>query len=223
MATTVREIIARAYTLLNNVSEEELNPVVALEQYSVTVSEMQHEKILGNANPEIRKASIVFSDESGTANDVLDDFTEDVVFARFNSQTINLTSVNTLDLFKGSGQQAVAFYKDSSTGTPVPKVELAIQMPGTLEIWYEPRKAFGETEESNIELEDVFKYLLSTRLAYNCSKYIIFKDPQREANKMFMVQGLKEQSEYAKDLYKTKVNKIDVGNRPYSRIPYTAR
>lgn len=222
MATTVREIISRAYTLLNNASEDELSPMVALEQYSVTVSEMQHEKILGNINPEIRKAEVAFTDESGIANDVLSDFTEDVVFARFNGQVIHVTTANTLDLFKQTGQQAAAFYKDSSTGTVVPKIELAQKIAGTLEVWYEPRAPFGEAEESNIELEDIFKYLLSTRLAYNCSKYLIFKDPQKEANKMYLIQGLREQSEYAKDLYKTKVNRLDVGNRPYARIPFSA-
>lgn len=222
MATTVREIISRAYTLLNNASEEELDLMVVLEQYSVTVSEMQHERILGNVNPEIRKASIAFADESGIANDVLSDFTEDVVFARFNGQVIQLTTANTLDLFKQTGQQAVAFYKDSTSGTVVPKIELAQKIAGTLEIWYEPRVPFGETEESNIELEDIFKYLLSTRLAYNCCKYLMFKDPLKEANKVVLAQGLREQSEYAKDLYKTKVNRIEVGNRPYARIPYSA-
>lgn len=223
MATTVREIISRAYTLLNNASEEELDFMVALQQYAVTVSEMQHEKILGSANPEIRKAEIVFSDTTGIANDILADFTEDVVFARFNNLPIQVTTANTLDLFRGMNQQAVAFYKEIVNGTPVPKIELAVKVVGTLEIWYEPRALFGETEASNIELEDVFKHLLSTRLAYNLGKYVIFKEPAKEANKVLLLQGLREQAEYAKDLYKTKVNKVEVGNRPYARIPYASR
>lgn len=223
MATTVREIISRAYSLLNNVSEEELSPIVALEQYAITVSEMQHEKILGNINPEIRKAEIVFSDDSGIANDTLPAFTEDVVFARFSEMPLQVVPVNTLDIYKDSGQQAVAFYKDSTSGTPVSKVELAVKMTGTLTVWYEPRTVFGEKETDNIMLEDEFKHLLSTRLAFNCGKYVIFNDERKEANKMMLLQGLKEQADYAKDLYKTRMNRIDVGNRPFSRLPYMSR
>lgn len=223
MATTVREIIGRAYTLLNNPLESELDLLVALEQYAVTVSEMQHERILGNLNPEIRKVTLAFGDDITVQNDTLTDFTEDVVFARFNSSTIPVVPVNTLDLYKGMSQQAVAFYKDSSSGTAVAKIELAIPDSGTLEIWYEPRSAFGETEESNIELEDIFKHLLSTRLAFNLGKYVIFYDQAKEASKPLMLQGLREQAEYAKDLYKIKVNRLDMGNRPYPRLPYNAR
>lgn len=208
---------------MNNVSEEELSLIVALEQYAITVSEMQHEKILGNMNPEIRKAEVVFTDDTGIKNDTLTAFTEDVVFAKFEETAIPVVPVNTLDIYKDSSQQAVAFYKDSTTGTPVAKIELAKKIPGTLYVWYEPRTSFGEREVDNILLDDEYKHLLSTRLAYNLCKYVNFSDPQKEANKMLLFQGLKEQADYAKDLYKIKVNRLDVGNRPYTRLPYMAR
>lgn len=60
MATTVKEIIGSAYILLNNASEEELDLAVALTQYGITLSEMQHELISGYRNPEIKKITAVF-------------------------------------------------------------------------------------------------------------------------------------------------------------------
>lgn len=221
--TKVNEIIARAYSLLNHPTDEELGAITAMEQYAVTASEMQFENILGNINPEIRKATIVFTDDTGIKTESLAEFTEDVVFARFEETAIPVVPVNTLDIYKDSSQQAAAFYKDSSTGTVITKVELAKKIPGTLEVWYEPRYEIEETGPDLILLEDDYKYLLSVRLAYNLCKYVNFNDPKKDANKMMLLQGLKEQSEYAKDLYKTKVNRLDVGNRPYTKLPYMAR
>lgn len=222
MATTVKEVIGMAYTLLNNASEEELDYVVALQQYGLTVDEMQHERISGYRNPEIRKAVINFTGTSEPENDTLTDFIEDVVFLRFGERTIEEVPVNMLDLYKDMRQQAVAFYTDMTTGTPVKKIALAVQVPGDLEIWYEPRVTVSTDESTNVDLEDSYKYLLAARLAYNCSKYVIFKDQAKEANKQLLIMGLKEQSSKARDLYLSKVNKIGSGNRPYSKLPYCA-
>lgn len=222
MATTVKEIIGTAYTLLNNASEEDLDYAVALEQYALTASEMQHEKISGYRNPEIIKASVVFSDTTGIVNDTLTDFVEDVVFLRFNEQTVEEVPVNMLDLYEDIGQQAVAFYTDWTTGSAVKKIALSVKITGTLDIWYEPRTVVDGRVTANIDLEDSLKHLLATRLAFNCCKYIIFKDQAKEANKQYLVQGLMQQASYARDLYMAKVNKIGSGNRPYTRMPYTA-
>lgn len=221
MATTVKEVLSKAYALLNNASEEELDYVVALEQYGLTVDEMQHEQISGYRNPEIRKALIVFSDESGEVNDTLTDFEGDVVFLRFNTQTIEEVPVNMLDLYRQMNQQAAAFYTQADDPA-VAKVSLAVNMPGTLEVWYEPRFVVSTDQTSNIILEDVYKHLLAARLAYNCSKYVIYKDPAKEANKQLMIAGLREQASKARDLYVAKVNKFGSGNRPFSRLPYSA-
>jgi hypothetical protein len=95
-------------------------------------------------------------------------------------------------------------------------------MDGDLEIWYEPRGLVSRGESGNVDLEDAYKYLLACRLADNCAKYVIFKEPAKEANKQLMMAGLKEQASKARDLYIAKVNKFDSGNRTFTRIPYNA-
>lgn len=222
MATTVKEVVGMTYMLLNNASEEELDYVVVLQQYGVTVDEMQHERISGYRNPEIRKAQVTFADDTGIVNDTLTDFMEDIVLLRFNESTVEEVSSNMLNDFKDMNQQAVSFYKDLSSGTAVAKIELAIKTAGVLEIWYEPRTVASTSDENNILVEDAYKFLLATRLAFNCCKYAIYKDPVKEANKPLMMTGLREQASRARDLYLDKVNKIGSGNRPYSRLPYYA-
>lgn len=222
MATTVKEVLGMAYTLLNNASEEELDYAVALEQYGITVSEMQHEKISGYTNPEIIKSTVTFDALTGEENDTLTDYVGDVVFLRFNKEVVQQAPINMLDMYENMGQQAVAFYSDKSTGTSVNKIALAIKMDGDLEIWYEPRPTVSRSESGNVDLEDAYKYLLACRLADNCCKYVIFKDPAKENNKQFMIAGLKEQASKARDLYIARVNKFDSGNRPFTRIPYNA-
>ena len=222
MATTVKEVLGMAYTLLNNASEEELDYAVALEQYGLTVSEMQHEKISGYTNPEIIKATVTFDALTGEESDTLSDLVGDVVFLRFNKEVVQKAPINMLDMYENMGQQAVAFYSDKSTGTAVKKIALAIKMDGELEVWYEPRTTVSRDEDTDIQLEDTYKYLLSCRLAYNCAKYVIYKDQAKEANKQTMFLGLKEQASKARDLYIARVNKFDSGGRPFTRLPYNA-
>jgi len=221
MATTVKEVLGMAYTLLNNASEEELDYAVALEQYGLTVSEMQHEKISGYTNPEIIKATVTFDALTGEESDTLSDLVGDVVFLRFNKEVVQQAPINMLDMYENMGQQAVAFYTDKTSGT-AKKIALAIKMDGDLEVWYEPRTTVSRDQTTNIELQDAYKFLLACRLAYNCGKYVIFKDQAKEANKQLMLSGLAEQSARARDLYIARVNKFDSGGRPFTRLPYNA-
>lgn len=222
MATTVKEVLGMAYTLLNNASEEELDYAVALEQYGLTVSEMQHEKISGYTNPEIIKATVTFDALTGEQNDTLSDLIGDVVFLRFNKEVVQKAPINMLDMYENMGQQAVAFYTDKSNNGSVKKIALAIKMDGDLEVWYEPRPTVSRLDSGNVDLEDAYKYLLACRLAYNCAKYVIYKDQLKEANKQGMFLALKEQASKARDLYIARVNMFDSGGRPFTRIPYNA-
>jgi hypothetical protein len=223
MATTVKEIIGSAYTLLNNASEEELDLAVALTQYGITLSEMQHEKISGYRNPEIIKAIVTFAEEQTQEDDTLENFSGDVVLLRFNGTPISQVPFNMLDEYRLMDQQAAAFYTDLSGEAPQKKIELARAHPGDLEIWYEPRATVDINHEGNASVEDAYKFLLVTRLAFNCSKYVIYNDPRKEQNKQLMVAGLLQQASYAKDLYMATVNKTVDTSRPYPRLPYSAR
>jgi len=218
MSVKVREIIASAYMLLNNASEQELDYMVAIEKYSVVASKMQQEKILGSNTPDIVKTTLDFTD-TGIADETFTDFTEDVVYLKFNEAIIPQVPITLLDTYRESGAQAVAFYKESGVG----KVELAQKQSGTLYVWYEPRPLINRADDDNSEIEDAFKYLMSTRLAYALIYYVHFKDPQKEADKGLLLRGLQEESSEAKDIYKEKVNRIDNGNKPFSRIPFMAR
>jgi hypothetical protein len=224
MATTVKEIIGSAYTLLNNASEEELDLAVALTQYGITLSEMQHEKISGYRNPEIIKAIVTFAEEQTQEDDTLENFSGDVVLLRFNGTPIPQVPFNMLDEYRLMDQQAAAFYTDLSGEAPQKRIELARAHPGDLEIWYEPR-ATVEIDHSAgyADVEDAYKFLLATRLAYNCSKYVLYNDPRKEANKPVMIPALMQQASYAKDLYMAAVNKTVDTSRPYPRLPYSAR
>lgn len=224
MATTVKEIIGSAYTLLNNASEEELDLAVVLTQYGITLSEMQHEKISGYRNPEIIKATVTFAEEETQEDDTLANFSGDVVLLRFNGNTVPQVPFNMLDEYRLLGQQAVAFYTDLSGVAPQKKIALARALPGDLDIWYEPRVTVDINHQgTSIVIEDAYKYLLATRLAYNCSKYVLYTDPRKEANKQLMIPALMQQAAYAKDLYMAAVNKTVDTSRPYPRLPYSAR
>jgi hypothetical protein len=244
MATTVREILGSAYALLNNASEEELDLAVALTQYGITVSEMRHEKISGYRNPEIRKALISFAEEDSEQDGTLSEFEGDVVLLRFNGTPIPQVPFNMLDEYRLMDQQAAAFYTDvsgvsqtinlvddegniqyvqSAPPAPQKKIQLARALPGDLEIWYEPRATVEINQEGNADIEDAYKYLLVTRLAYNCSKYVLYNDPRKEQNKQIMIPALMQQAAYAKDLYMATVNKTVDTSRPYPRLPYSAR
>lgn len=223
MATTVKEIIGSAYTLLNNASEEELDLSVALTQYGITLSEMQHEKISGYRNPEIRKETVSFAEEDTEEDDTLVDFDGDVVLLRFNNTPIPHVPFNMLEEYRLMDQQAAAFYTDLSTGAPQKKIKLARPIAGDLDIWYEPSTVVDINHQGNSEVEDAYKYLLATRLAYNCSKYVLYTDPRKEANKQIMIPALLQQAAYAKDLYIARVNKTVDTSRPYPRLPYSAR
>ena len=226
MATLIKEILASAFALADNPTEEELSYITAMEQYAVVASEMQNEKILGYRNTSISKTSVTFSDNTGIVNDTLTDFVEDVVFLQFNQQSVEEVPVNMLDLFRNIGQQAVAFYDEvtGSSGSRVStkKIALALKVTGTLEVWYEPRPTVNRAETDNIELEDSYKQMMATRLASYLLGYVHFKDPMKQANRPMLMVRLEKQANYAKDLYKEKVNRIGAGNRPYSRLPFTA-
>ena len=225
MAVLIRDIIASAYVLLDNPTEEELPYITALEQYAVTSSEMQSEAIYGYRNSSISKATVTF-DDTGIANDTLTDFVEDVVFLQFQGAVIEEVPVNMLDISRNNGLQAVAFFEEvtGSLGARVKtkKIALANALAGDLTVWYEPRANINRAETANTEIEDSYRFFMSTRLAYKLSRYVHFRDPIKQANKPVLSNGLREDASYAKDLYKTAVNRIGAGNRPYARIPYMA-
>ena len=222
MATTVKQILATAYVLLDSANERELDYIIALQQYVVTATEMQNERILGVATPEITKSTISFTGATGIANDTLTDFVEDVVYLEFDNETVPQVPVNMLDIYKNDGKMAVAFFKDWSTGSAVAKCQLALERDGDLTVWYEPRQSITKTDTGNIQFDDTLAYLMSVRIAYACGKYVQFESPQKQANKLILLQGLQEQASYAKDLIKEKLNRIDNGNRPFARIPFVA-
>lgn len=219
----VKEILSSVYALCGNCSEHELDYILVVEQYGITRSEMQHEQILGYKDSEIVKSEITFSDLTGIANDTLTDFVEDIVYLKFENRDIQEVPVGMLSTLKDSGQQAVAFYKDLSSGTSVAKVELAIPTTGILTVWFEPRAGVSRVDTDNTGLEDSYRYLLATRLAYNCMPYVQFQDPFKQANKPNLQAHLMRQSAYAKDLYLEKVNRIGIGSKPYSRLPFMSR
>lgn len=222
MATTVKEIIGSAYTLLNNASEEELDLAVALTQYGVTLSEMQHELISGYRNPEIKKTVFQFEDNEEQTG-IPADFHGDVVLLRFNTMTVPDIPFTMLEEYKRMNQQAVAFYTDNSSGAPIKKAILAIPTIGELEMWYEPRTDVEVNHEGNSQIDDAFKYFMATRLASNLVSYVLYNDQRKEAAKQLLVPGLQRQSSYARDLYIAAVNKSSNNSRPFSRLPYNAR
>jgi hypothetical protein len=222
MATTVKQILASAYVLLNSANERELDYVIALQQYVVVATEMQNERILGIATPEIVKGTITFTGQTGIANETLTDFVEDAVYLEFDDEAVPHVPVNMLDIYRNNGQQAVSFFKDWSTGSSVAKCQLALERDGDLTVWYEPRQSITKTDTGNIQFDDTLAYLMAVRIAYNCGKYVNFESPHKEANKLILLQGLAEQASYAKDLIKEKLNRIDNGNRPFARIPFVA-
>lgn len=307
MATTVKEIIGSAYTLLNNASEEELDLAVALTQYGITLSEMQHELISGYRNPEIKKVTAVFpspqtvnfasvsanriylSEENGSifnglpvkvlgtsnlssstfyyvlnksliggvttfqlantsssttpltitddgqaggqitigANPVIvgdmSQFEGDIVLLKFNDQTVPDVPFSMLSEYRIMNQQAAAFYTDVTSGAPQLTIELSQPIPGTLEVWYEPRPSTEVNHKGDSQIDDAFKYFMATRLASNLAKYVLYNDPRKEANKQLLIPGLQQQAGYAKDLYIAAVNKSSNNSRPFSRLPYNAR
>ena len=222
MATTVKEIIGSAYTLLNNASEEELDLAVALTQYGVTLSEMQHELISGYRNPEIKKVTLTFT-ESGEQDDLPEDFKGDVVLLRFNNLTVPDIPITMVDEYRLLNQQAVAFYTDASGETPVNKAVLSYKMGGTLDMWYESRNLVEVNHEGNSQIDEAFKYFMATRLASNLIGYVLYNDPRKEAGKQILIPNLQKQASYAKDLYIAAVNKSSNNSRPFSRLPYNAR
>lgn len=215
----IKDIIAIAYQLVD-ATESELPYITVLGQYGVVSTIMQNEKILGYKNKEIIKSSISFGDNSGIANDTLSNFVEDVIYLEFNSQSIPEITVDQIKTYNLSGLQAIAFYQDYSTGTAVAKAQQSIPLAGTLTVWYEPRPLINRGVLEDPEIENAYLYLMATRLAYACVKYIIYEDVRKDKNKIILLQGLREQAEEAKILYKTAMNRIDNGNKPFSRLPF---
>lgn len=222
MATTVKEIIGSAYILLNNASEEELDLAVALTQYGITLSEMQHELISGYRNPEIKKVTFTITDNN--QGGLPADFEGDVVLLRYNDQTVPDIPLSMLDEYKVMNQQAVAFYVDAAASPPTKKMVLSMPVPGTLEMWYEPRPDVSVNHKSaDAGIDDAFKYFMATRLASNLINYVLYNDPRKEAARQVLLPGLQRQASYAKDLYIAAVNKSSNNSRPFARLPYNAR
>lgn len=219
----VKEIIATAYILLDNASEEELSLAVALEQYAMLSTKMNYEKILGHRTPEIIKDTIEFSDETGIATEALTDFDPvGLVMLKLNSREIPETSVDLLKTYSNVGKQAVAFWTDVTTdGSPARKVELASPQQGTLDVWYEPIRVRKQKQSDTSEIENAKKYIIASRLAGACIDYVHFKNPQKQANKQNLLYSIKEEAKHWMEIYKELSNKIGT-NRPFERVPFRA-
>lgn len=219
MSFTIKDVIATAFALLDNCSEEELDYVVAVEQLSSLIVKMKFERILGNVEGVITKGTLTYSDTTGVKANTLTNF-GDAVYVEFNSQPIDECPVSMLDLYYNSGVQRVAFWTDTTVrGTKY--VQLSIPQTGTLKVWYEPDDSTLITKGASIDLQDSLKYCIATRLAAACIAYIKFKDPLKASRIPALALVLQIQAKEWKDIYLEHINKIGV-DRPFSRIPFQA-
>lgn len=216
---TVKEILASAYVLLGNISEEELDYVVAVEQFGAVISMMRLEKILSSRDERIRKASVSFSDTTGIVTNSLTDFGTPI-FLRFNDIPIEECAVSQLDMLEDSGRQAVAFWQDASDDTDY--IELSIPQTGTLDVWYEPLSEHSLCHGDTVEMSDYLRYAIVCRLAATLIKYVHYKDPMKEANKAVVAQGLMVDAEMWKRMYLDEVARVGTG-LPFQRLPFMAR
>lgn len=219
MALTVKDILATTYVLLDNASEEELDYIVALEQFGSVFSKMQFERILGNVGEIVTKGTLTFSDTTGIVTNNLTNF-GDVIYLEFNSQPIDECPVALLDLYKDAGIQRAAFFKaDSFTGTK--KVQLSIPQSGELKVWYEPDAAFGQLQTSAVNIQDSLRWCLATRLAEACIPHLKRTDPRKIAALPVLAMSLSRQAEDWRRIYLEQVNKIGT-DRPFPRLPFIA-
>ncbi len=219
MATTVKQILASAYVLLDNASEEDLDLAVAVEQFGLVLDMMKFEEILADSNKRILKGSVDFTDTTGIVVNSLTNYGE-VVMLRFNDVQTEECSINQLEMLEESGRQGVAFWVDATDEAKY--IELAMPQTGTLDVWYEPDTVHPLCHSSNLEIADVLRSAVVARLAWHLSRYVHFKDPVKRENMKFLAPALAQDAQYWKNIYLEKVSKIGTG-LPFQRLPFMAR
>lgn len=214
----VRDVLASTYTLLDNATEEELEPAVALEFFASLISMMKYEQVFGNLDDIITKDSVTFSDTTGIVTNNLTDF-GDVVYLSLNNNALNECPVSMLDLYRDSSLQRVAFWTDATTSTKY--IQLAIPETGTLDIWYEPFTTVDRYGDATLDLHESLRWCIAGRLAEMCLPYVKYKNIYKIQNKPQLAQTLAKQAFDWKQIYLEKVNRIGT-NRPFTRLPFRA-
>lgn len=219
---TVADILSIVYVLLNNAGEDELDFIIAMEQYNKVNSKMQLERVLAHKTPEIIKETVSFTDGTGIVTNTLTDFGGDVVYMKFAGESVDEASVNMLDEYSSVDIQAVAFWEDvEDPNSPVKKIELARKVNGTLTVWHEPQRVAKQKIYETAEIEEALQYMIATRVAEACLSYVHYQDPVKEQVKPNLFRGLKEDALEWRELYQEKINRIGTG-KPMSRIPFRA-
>lgn len=225
MSLIVKDILASTYVLLGNITEEELPRIILLEQFASLEAKLKSEKVLSQKPSFLHKAQLIFSDTTGITVNTLSDFSPSgLVYMSFNNYEVEEGSINMLGEYRNVGRQAIAFYKDvdEEDEDDAYKVQQSIPSTGTLDVWYESFSPLATKIDDSVDLEDSFKFLMATRLAYNTIGYVTYIDPIKTANKMVLRADLKEQSEAWKDDWFARLNNIGAG-QPVSRLPFMAR
>lgn len=224
MSLIVKDILASVYVLLGNITEEELPRIILLEQFASLEAKLKSEKVLSQKPSFLHKAQLEFPDTSGIIINTLTDFSPSgLVYLSFNGYEIEEGSINMLGEYRNAGRQAVAFYKDvdEEEEDDAYKVQQSIPSTGTMDIWYESFSPLATGVDDVLDLEDSFKFLMATRLAYNTIGYVTYTDPIKAANKMVLRADLREQSEAWKDDWFARLNNIGNG-QPVQRIAFQA-
>lgn len=221
----VEDILATTYILLDNITEEELDRAVALEQLGSVLQQMEFERLLSNLNDFLIKDTIVFTDGTGIKPHTLTNFGHPV-YLKMNEYEIEECPVGMLDIYATEGLQRVAFWSDADTDGSregaVKYAQLGIPINGTLKVWYEPDKVPEKGISSDIDFNNSLRYCIATRHAKACLPYVKYRDEYKSANKPILAQLLISQADNWERIYLEKINRIGT-DRPFSRVPFGAR
>lgn len=214
----VKDILASLYVILDNATEQELEPAVALENLGSVLAMMKFEQIFGNLDDVIRKESVVFSDTTGIVENTLTDF-GDVVYLQINNTLVDECPVSQLENYRNASMQRVAFWTDAEDDTSY--IQLSIPETGTLNVWYEPYETIARTRESNIEFHQLLRWCIVYRLAKMCLPMVKYRNVFKMQNKPILSMEISNTANEWKQVYLEKVNRIGTG-KPFTRIPYMA-
>lgn len=212
----VDQILRSVYITLGNIGEEELDYIIALEMLRTTYAEMRMEEILGYRNEIISVGTLTYNQQDEVPN-TLPNFATEVIFCRLNNIAIQEIPPNLIDEYRIDNRQAVSFF--SKNGTKVAK--LVFKTTGTLEVWYEPISNIKQ-DLTTRDLGDVFEKFLVIRTAQKCLAYVNYRDPMREQKRMILDRDLIRDAQYAKDLWKERVNRISLGAGVWRKRPFRA-
>lgn len=212
----VKELLKSIYIQLGNITEQELDTLIALEMLKQSFAEMRIEEILGYRNEIIKKTEFNMP-PSGKLTHSLEDFFAEIVLCLFRKNPILEVSVASLPDYRKECTQAVAFYVNDK----VQFVELAIPEQGKLEVIYEPSQNLWQEIEDR-KLADLYVQSLVVRTSQKCLKYVRYDDPHREAMRSFLYQDLTQSANQMRDFWKERVNRFSNGLRPIVRRPFRA-